>query len=185
MESTLPTRCLAVAFTALAAALPVPGQAQAPARAERATSAPAPVAEATQFASAADIAALMAKAEAERGKAAIGGGRLLQLAPYNANLEYRTSAGTAAVHETEAELFMVLEGGGTLVTGGKLAGEVKRNGANLSAPASEGGSERHVAKGDVFIVPQNTAHWFKSVDGRLVMISLHVPRPVPGAASAP
>lgn len=142
--------------------------------------APPPPKETITYSSASDIAAMMAKAEATRGSATIGGGTLLNLAPYTANLEYRMAPGNAAVHETDAELFVVVEGSGVLVLGGKLVGEVRRTGANLSASASEGGTERKVAKGDVFVVPENTPHWFKVVDNRLVMMSLHVPRPLPG-----
>jgi quercetin dioxygenase-like cupin family protein len=32
-----------------------------------------------------------------------------------------------------------------------------------------------VGKGDTFIVPRNTPHWFSAIDGRLVMISMKLP----------
>src|ERR1043165_2152009 len=70
--------------------------------------------------SAADVQALIAKAKAERKDQPIIAQSLLQLAPYNVSLEYRASVGAAAVHETEAELFYVVDGSATLVTGGKL-----------------------------------------------------------------
>ena len=154
-----------------------PTQSQAPAPA--ATAAPAP-AETRTFTSMAEITAMMAKANSERATSTpIGGGNLLHLAPYNLNLEYRTAVGNAAIHETDAELFIVVEGTGTGAIGGQLVAPVTRTGATQSAKTSQGGVTRAVAKGEVFIVPENTAPWFNRIDGTLVLMSMHVPRPVP------
>jgi mannose-6-phosphate isomerase-like protein (cupin superfamily) len=129
------------------------------------------------YASSADVAALIAKAKTDRKENQANFiQQILQLAPYNANLEYRAAVGPAAVHEKEAELFFVIEGSGTLVTGGKLVGETRTNPENLSGTAIEGGASRPVSKGDFFIVPENTPHWFGSINGTLVLMSLHVPR---------
>ncbi len=134
------------------------------------------------FASAADVAGLLAKAKADRkeGQANVTE-PILRLAPYNANLEYRASVGPAAVHETEAELFYVIEGSATMITGGKLVGETRTNAANLSGTGIEGGKSQAVAKGDFIIVPENTPHWFSAINGSVVLMTLHVPRPVPPA----
>ena len=79
------------------------------------------------YSSAADVAALLAKAKADHkdGQPTVVEG-ILHLAPYNANLEYRTAVGPAAVHEHEAELFYVLDGSATLTTGGKLRGKTNQ-----------------------------------------------------------
>jgi mannose-6-phosphate isomerase-like protein (cupin superfamily) len=102
--------------------------------------------------------------------------RIVGLAPYAANLEHRTAVGTANVHEKEAELFVVIEGSGTLVTGGKLTHETRTNPTNLAGDGIEGGQSRPVAKGDTFIVPENTPHWFSAINGELILMSFHVPR---------
>jgi len=129
------------------------------------------------FASSADVAALIAKAKAERKEGQpIVAQPILQLAPYNASLEYRASVGAAAVHEKEAEMFYVIDGSATLVTGGKLVNEKRTNAENLTGTAIEGGSARPVAKGDFVIVPENTPHWFSPINGTVILMSLHVPR---------
>jgi mannose-6-phosphate isomerase-like protein (cupin superfamily) len=134
------------------------------------------------FASSADVAALIAKAKSERKEGqAVVAQPIVQLAPYNATLEYRAAVGTASVHEREAELFYVIDGSATMITGGKLVNESRTNPANLTGSAVEGGTSRHLAKGDFIIVPENTPHWFSAIDGTLVLMSLHVPRPVPKA----
>jgi mannose-6-phosphate isomerase-like protein (cupin superfamily) len=141
-----------------------------------------PAQEMKTYSSAADITALIAKARSDRkDNAPTTTENILSAAPYNASLEYRAAVGPAAVHEKEAEFFYVIDGSATMVTGGKLVGE-KRNGANLTGTAIEGGSSRSVAKGDFIVVPENTAHWFSAINGTLVVMSLHVPRPVPAAA---
>jgi mannose-6-phosphate isomerase-like protein (cupin superfamily) len=138
--------------------------------------APAPQAPKT-FASSAEVADLAAKAKATRKPDQANLTQpLLRLAPYAANLEYRAAVGPAAVHEKEAELFYVVDGAGTLVTGGKLTAENRTNAENLSGSGIEGGKPQRVAKGDFIIVPENTPHWFSAIDGTLVLMSIHVPR---------
>src|SRR5579864_6804642 len=138
---------------------------------------PSPAEAMKLFASSADVAALAAKAKSERkGEAPLVSERILHLAPYNANLEYRAAVGPAAVHEKEAEVFYVIDGSATLVTGGKLVNEKRANAENLNGTGIEGGQSQAVAKGDFVIVPENTPHWFSAINGTIVLMSLHVPR---------
>ncbi|HEX4274360.1 MAG TPA: cupin domain-containing protein [Bryobacteraceae bacterium] len=136
---------------------------------------PAPPPEKT-YTSAADITAMMAKAKATRKPDQANLiQNILRLNPISANLEYRGAVGPAAVHEKEAELFYVIDGSGTLVTGGKLANEKRTNADNLSGDAIEGGKGQPVAKGDFMLVPEGTPHWFSPVNGTLVLMSVHIP----------
>ena len=102
---------------------------------------------------------------------------IVRLAPYNANLEYRVAGvnAPASVHEREAEMFYVVEGSGTLVTGGRLREEKRTNAENLSGAAIDGGTPRRLAKGDWVVVPEKTAHWFTQIEGTLVLMSIHLP----------
>src|SRR5258708_6191848 len=87
------------------------------------------------FASSSDVSALIAKAKSERKQDQPTFAQpIVQLAPYNASLEYRAAVGPAAVHEKDAELFYVIDGSGTLVTGGKLVNEKRNNPENLDGP---------------------------------------------------
>jgi mannose-6-phosphate isomerase-like protein (cupin superfamily) len=130
------------------------------------TPATAPAAPLKTFASSADVQALIAKAKSERKDGqAIVIEKILNFAPYSANLEYRPSAGAAAVHDKEAEMMYVIEGSGTLVTGGKLTGTT-----------IQGGESRTVSKGDFLVVPEGTPHWFSAIDGTLVLMTFKVPR---------
>src|SRR5665647_892476 len=128
------------------------------------------------FMASAEVAALIAQAAAERKDGVpLQSKPIVGLLPYVANLEYRTGVGPAAVHETEAEMFYVIDGSGTLVTGGKLAGETRANSENLRGTGVDGGMARPVAKGDFFIVPEGVPHWYSRINGTLVLMSIHVP----------
>ena len=129
------------------------------------------------FTSSTDVMALIAKAKSEHqdGQALLTE-PMLELGSYDGHLEYRASVGAAAVHEKEAEIFYVIDGSATMVTGGKLVKQTRTNPTNLSGSGIEGGMSRNIAKGDFILVPENTPHWFSSIDGVLVLFSVHVPR---------
>ena len=132
------------------------------------------------FASAADINGLIAKARTQRKPDQPNFVQpVVKHASYSVNLEYRVAGlkAPASVHEREAELFFVVEGSGTAVTGGKLRDEKRTNAENLSGSDIDGGSSRPIAKGDVIMVPENVPHWFNPTGGALVMLSLHLPKP--------
>jgi mannose-6-phosphate isomerase-like protein (cupin superfamily) len=130
------------------------------------------------FASAADVTAMIAKAKAERKPDQPNFIQpIVGLAPYTANLEHRVAGipAPASVHEREAEMFYVVEGSGTLVTGGKLKDEKRTNAENLTGSGVDGGTPRKIARGDWVMVPEKTPHWFQQIDGTIVLMSIHLP----------
>ena len=121
---------------------------------------------------AAELAAIVAKQPKDRN----GSQTFLQLAPYDVSMEHRVNVPQgASVHDKEAELFYVIDGGGTLVTGGKLVNPT-RNGDNLTAATVEGGTANRLSRGDFVLVPEGVPHWFSKIDGELTLMSLHLPR---------
>lgn len=72
----------------------------------------------------------------------------------------------AVLHEVRTtEVYYMLEGAGTLVTGGRLVGE-RREGTSTTVRGSriEGGVTRRIAKGDVVIIPGRTPHWWSELE---------------------
>ncbi len=131
------------------------------------------------FTSASDVTAMIAKAKSERKPDQANFIQtLLQASPYKVNLEYRVRGvdTNPNVHEHEAELVYVVEGGGTLTTGGKLRDPKRANAANLTGSGIEGGDPRPIAKGDFVMIPENTAHGFHATSDNLVIMSIHLPR---------
>lgn len=131
------------------------------------------------FASSAEVQALLAKAKGEwkEGQVMVAE-HILTLAPYNVNLEYRPVEGAVAVHEKEAEMVYVIDGTGTMTTGGTVVGEKRTNAANLSGTSINGGNAQAISRGDFTIIPENTPHQFKPSGGPLVLMTFHVARPV-------
>lgn len=79
--------------------------------------------------------------------------------------------GDAIRHETSVtEIYYMLEGTATLVTGGKLVDErltgVSPNTGkpNFGGSRIDGGVSRRVVPGDVIIIPGNLPHWWSSLD---------------------
>jgi len=73
----------------------------------------------------------------------------------------------AVLHEVRTtEVYYMLEGAGTLVTGGALVDE-RRDGASSTVRGSriDGGVSRRITKGDVVIIPGRTPHWWSALDG--------------------
>jgi mannose-6-phosphate isomerase-like protein (cupin superfamily) len=104
---------------------------------------------------------------------------ILLLAPYHADLEYRAAAAPAALHERDAEMMYVIEGTGTIITGGKLVDEKRIDTANLSGSSIAGGKTQPLSKGDFLIVSENTPHQILPGGGApIVLMTLHMPRPV-------
>jgi mannose-6-phosphate isomerase-like protein (cupin superfamily) len=80
------------------------------------------------------------------------------------------STGAAVAHETKiTEVYEIMEGAGTLVTGGTIVDAKKQKGgigfANLSGPRIEGGTSRRVSKGDIIIIPGHVPHWWSHLEG--------------------
>jgi len=92
---------------------------------------------------------------------------------------YRTAAQPqpVAVHYKVSEIYYVLSGSATLVTGGKVVGakvraadspQVKgQDGPGETGTSIEGGVSREIHAGDVVIIPAGTPHWFSKIDGAL------------------
>jgi len=160
-------RAQVLAFTILASALASNALAQQAAPPTR------------TFMSDKEIMALVDKAKADRkGDAPLVAEPILSLAPYRAQLEYRPGNSPPAVHEKDAELMVVLQGTGNIVTGGKLVDEKRNNANNLGGTAITGGNSQAVVKGDMIIVPANTPHQVIPTGGApIVLMTLHVPHP--------
>ena len=129
-----------------------------------------------------DIIGLIDKAKADRkGDAPVTAEPILLLAPYRAQLEYRPGNAPAAVHEKDAELMVVLQGTGDIVTDGKLVDEKRVNANNLSGSSIANGVSHIVGKGDMILIPPNTPHQVSPSGGApIVLMTMHVPFPPAG-----
>lgn len=93
---------------------------------------------------------------------------------YMVHTSRREKPGLAEVHTLDTDIIYVLEGNATFITGG-AAIEPKEIAPNeIRGARIEGGDVRHLSKGDVIIVPNNTPHWFKEVSGTFLYYTIKV-----------
>jgi len=139
------------------------------------TPAPAPTdrARATHF-TAADLQSALAKLPSDRAAASV---RVFSLDPYNVAVEQRQPrAQGASLHEAQAELFYVIDGSATMITGGTIA-DGKRNGTNIQGTAIEGGTRIAFNKGDFIMVPSGVPHQFVDITAPVRVMSMYLPNP--------
>jgi glc operon protein GlcG len=77
----------------------------------------------------------------------------------------RDKAGTAELHEKDTDVFYVVDGTATYVTGGKIIDSKTLSPGEIRGSGIEGGETRQLSKGDVIIIPAGAPHWFKDVQG--------------------
>ncbi len=93
---------------------------------------------------------------------------------YMVHTSRRDKPGLAEVHGLDTDIIYVLEGKATIVTGG-VAVDAKETAPNeIRGSRIDGGVARQLSKGQVIIVPNNTPHWFKEVNGEFLYYTIKV-----------
>lgn len=87
--------------------------------------------------------------------------RMLEGGKYNVNVRRITNAETALVHPKTIDLWVILEGSGTLTTGGTI-----QNGKIV------GGQSHTIKAGDVEFIPPTVAHGVSGVQGSLTWLNI-------------
>jgi mannose-6-phosphate isomerase-like protein (cupin superfamily) len=135
--------------------------------------APAPTdrGKATHF-RAADLHSALAKLATDRPAGSV---RVFTLDPYNVAVEQRQPRTQgAASHADRAELFYVIDGSGTMLTGGTIA-DGKPSGVNTQGTTISGGTRIEFAKGDFIMVPSGVPHQFVDLKSAVQVMSLYLP----------
>jgi mannose-6-phosphate isomerase-like protein (cupin superfamily) len=86
----------------------------------------------------------------------------------------RDAPGLAEMHEGDTDVWYVLAGRATLVTGGTLVDASITGPGEHRGPAIRGGTELAVAAGDLVSIRPGVPHWIKTVDGRLRYLTVKV-----------
>ena len=80
------------------------------------------------------------------------------------------SPGASNLHRVNTtEIYYILSGQGTLVTGGTMIDPVPKSATSVTLKGTgiEGGVSRGLSAGDVVIIPGYTPHWWSALDGDL------------------
>ena len=79
---------------------------------------------------------------------------------------FASEPNNASVHPDRDEIYLVLDGGGMLMTGGTFVDPEDR-------PAGiRGGEERQIGPGDFVMIPAGVAHWFSRIGRNLRFVIL-------------
>ena len=91
---------------------------------------------------------------------------LIERTPDHAGIhQRRTAPGKAEVHETETDVWYVIDGGCALVTGGSLIDAKPEGPGQIRGTAISGGTEWKLGKGDFMRIPNGMPHWVKKIEG--------------------
>ena len=92
--------------------------------------------------------------------------------------------GVAAVHFKVTEIYHVMDGAATLVTGGAMVNAKTRppdaisvrleDGPGASGTAIQGGLSRRIKAGDVVVIPAGVPHWFSEIEGSITYVVVRV-----------
>lgn len=75
----------------------------------------------------------------------------------------------ASVHDDLTEVYNIVGGSGTFVTGGAIANPKERT------LGIAGGVARQVKAGDFVVLPPGTPHWFSKIDGSITYVETRFP----------
>jgi mannose-6-phosphate isomerase-like protein (cupin superfamily) len=92
--------------------------------------------------------------------------------------------GSVAEHDQVSEVYHVIDGSATLVTGPDLVGKKRRpaddravkmlNGPGTNSASIRNGVTYQLKPGDVIIIPAGTGHWFTKIDDHITYLMVRI-----------
>jgi mannose-6-phosphate isomerase-like protein (cupin superfamily) len=102
------------------------------------------------------------------------GGSLATAPGLTVSGNHREGPGQVEVHDTETDIFYVVEGAATIVTGGTMVGGKQTAPGQHRGTDVNGGETRRLQKGDVMVIPAGIPHWFKEVSPTINYLTIKV-----------
>ena len=102
------------------------------------------------------------------------GGPLLATNNFKVMAGRRAGPGEVEIHEHDTDIFYIIEGSATFVTGGKAIDQRPSGAGEMRAKEIVGGEDHQLNKGDVIVIPNGIPHWFKAVNGTFLYYMVKV-----------
>ena len=94
----------------------------------------------------------------------------------------RTTPGKSELHANFTDVWYVVDGAATLITGGTMQDASETAPGETRGPGIKDGSSRPIRKGDYAVIPAGTPHWISKVDGTgflYIVVKVPVQKPSP------
>ena len=92
---------------------------------------------------------------------------MLSTPEYKVNASRRDAAGEAEIHLKDTDIFYVLSGSASLVTGGEVIDAKSTATDEVRGTRIEGGTSQEIRAGDVVSIARGVPHWFRTVNAPL------------------
>ena len=103
---------------------------------------------------------------------------LANLGNYTFSAVLRKVSGAAELHETQADIFVITAGEGTLTVGGTIPDGKTTQPHEIRGTSITGGVDKKVAAGDVLTIPAKAAHQLKLEPGKqIAYLAMKVTQP--------
>ena len=93
---------------------------------------------------------------------------------YQVNASRRDGPGLVEIHTKDTDVFYVLKGSATVVTGGTMIDGKPMAADEIRGKEITGGETRELTPGDTMIIPSGVPHWFKSVQAPFLYFTVKV-----------
>ena len=108
------------------------------------------------------------------GNAFAKGLPLLLNTSYKIQAGRRVAPGNVEIHTNDTDIFYIMDGSATFVTGGTAEGTKTTAPGEIRGDKIVGGVPRHLEKGDVIVIPAGVPHWFTEVSGTFLYFVVKV-----------
>ena len=115
---------------------------------------------------AAELKAFPSTLASKLGTANMTSQPVANLGNYTFSVVLRKESGGAEMHETQADIFVITAGEGTLTIGGTIPDGKTTQPHEIRGTSITGGTDQKIAAGDVLTVPAKMAHQMKLERGK-------------------
>jgi len=81
----------------------------------------------------------------------------------------RTETGRSELHATFTDVWYVLDGAATLITGGTIENGSQTTSGEVRGTGIKGGNARRVQNGDFAVIPAGTPHWLRDIERKEIL----------------